>query len=545
MEKVDLSVDERLSRLESLAVGMEDRIVSKLFALLYKGESEVKKEEEVKEDRKEEEMENENEKEMDDSFMERKKDKKTKRLSGRVKLDWEKDKEDVFKPRTFVQNLNYIFQFAVESKRSKAKYIEQSNNVFGKKELVGYKFVSPSILSIAKTLVKILHEIENHDVGLLQPTDFVSSSMLTKAITAYRSKYGLTPDAVLSRKIQNQFNDVSNFVDEATGFGSMVMCIILSAEKGNGVSSITAQGFSRLQFWSPSAHGVPYSHSLVVTQLDTFTEIFEILCAIGHLLYPQDFLALPQKQLTRQFLSQITLSAPEGRHSDGRYSDLPIVELAEGVLQSQSEAFPSIQRLKQHLDEQLTVDSRSFSYAVLAKMKLKVWFPRLATRSDERADRKQRHRNAVQARENPDFMVHAMLHDEADWSDESEADDYVAAFDEDDDSSGTASDAEDEAETAYLATIAEQVAAMMPPEMSKRLPCYRFFRQGVAGCSAGERCKFSHATDNAEMQALFAKASRSKGARDKPQGGAHRTGHHPERRRRDDHRRGTRRDHRS
>jgi hypothetical protein len=138
-----------------------------------------------------------------------------------------------------------------------------------------------------------------------------------------------------------------------------------------------------------------------------------------------------------------------------------------------------------------------------------------------------------------------MLHDEADWSDESEADDYVAAFDEDDNSSGTASDAEDEAETEYLATIAEHVTAMMPPEMSKRLPCYRFFRQGVAGCSAGERGKFSHATDNAEMQALFAKASRSKGARDKPQGGAHCTGHRPERHRRDDHRRGTRRDHRS
>ena len=295
MEKGEISVEERLNRLESLTVGLEDRIVSRLFALLYKGDSvpdsedevkDTKKEEESKEERKEEEIEDENEKEIDDIFIERKKDKKTKRLSGRVKLDWEKDKEDVFnvfKPRTFVQNLNYIFQFAVESKRSKAKYIEQSNNVFGKKELVGYKFVSPSILSIAKTLVKILHEIETHDVGLLQPTDFVSSSMLTKAITAYRSKYGLTPDAVLSRKIQNQFNDVSNFVDEATGFGSMVMCIILSAEKGNGVSSITAQGFSRLQFWSPSAHGVPYSHSLVVTQLDTFTEIFEILCAIGHL----------------------------------------------------------------------------------------------------------------------------------------------------------------------------------------------------------------------------------------------------------------------
>ena len=144
-----------------------------------------KKEEEIKEDRKEEENENENEKEIDDIFIERKKDKKTKRLSGRVKLDWEKDKEDVFKPRTFVQNLNYIFQFAVESKRSKAKYIEQSNNVFGKKELVGYKFVSHSILSIAKTLVKILHEIDTHDIGLLQPTDFVSSALLTKAITTY------------------------------------------------------------------------------------------------------------------------------------------------------------------------------------------------------------------------------------------------------------------------------------------------------------------------------------------------------------------------
>ena len=135
MEKGELSVDERLSRLESLAFGIEDRIVNRLFALL-KGESvpdsevkDTKKEEEIKEDREEEEIENENEKEIDDMFIERKKDKKTKRLSGRVKLDWEKDKEDVFKPRTFVQNLNYIFQFAVESKRSKAKYIEQSSNV--------------------------------------------------------------------------------------------------------------------------------------------------------------------------------------------------------------------------------------------------------------------------------------------------------------------------------------------------------------------------------------------------------------------------------
>jgi hypothetical protein len=367
--------------------------------------------------------------------------------------------------------------------------------------------------------------------------------LLTKAITAYRAKYSLAPDAVLSRKVQNQFNDVSTFVDEATGFGCMVQCLILAAEKGNGVSAITSQGFSRLQFWAPSAHGVPYSHSLILTQLETYTEIFEILCSIGHLLYPQDFLVIPQKQLTRQFLNQITTSAPDGRNPDGRMSALPVVELAEGILQSQTEAFSSIQRLKQHLDEQLTFDSRSFSYAVLSKMKIKIWFPRLANRNDERTDRKQRHRNAAQARDNPDFMVHAMLHDEADWSDESEAEDYVAAFDEDDNSSGTASDAEDEAETEYLATIAEHVAAMMPPEMSKRLPCYRFFRQGVAGCSAGEKCKFSHATDNAEMQALFAKASRNKGARDKSS--AHRTGHRSERHRRDDHRRGTRRDHRS
>jgi len=77
-----------------------------------------KKEEESKDDRKEEEDENENGKEIDDIFIERKKDKRNKRLSGRVKLDWEKEKEDVFMPRTFVQNLNYIFQFAVESKRS-------------------------------------------------------------------------------------------------------------------------------------------------------------------------------------------------------------------------------------------------------------------------------------------------------------------------------------------------------------------------------------------------------------------------------------------
>ena len=71
----------------------------------------------------------------------------------------------------------------MESKRSKAKYIEQSNNVFGKKELVGYKFVSHSILSIAKTLVKILHEIETHDIGLLQPTDFVSSALLKQKLS--------------------------------------------------------------------------------------------------------------------------------------------------------------------------------------------------------------------------------------------------------------------------------------------------------------------------------------------------------------------------
>ena len=143
MEKGEISVEERLNRLESLAFGLEDRIVNRLFALL-KGESipdsevtENKTEEEIKDDRKEEEDENENGKEIDDIFIERKKDKRNKRLSGRVKLDWEKEKEDVFMPRTFVQNLNYIFQFAVESKRSKAKYIEQSSNVFGKKESVG------------------------------------------------------------------------------------------------------------------------------------------------------------------------------------------------------------------------------------------------------------------------------------------------------------------------------------------------------------------------------------------------------------------------
>ncbi len=142
-----------MNRLENLALGIEDRIVDRLFALV-KGESVkktvhylIKKEEvEIKDDKREEEEENVNEKETDDIFIENKREnKKNKRLSGQFSLDWEKEKAEVIdsiKPRTFVQNLNYIFQFAVESKRSKATYIEQSNNVFGKKDLVGYKFVS-------------------------------------------------------------------------------------------------------------------------------------------------------------------------------------------------------------------------------------------------------------------------------------------------------------------------------------------------------------------------------------------------------------------
>ena len=97
------------------------------------------------------------------------------------------------------------------------------------------------------------------------------------------------------------------------------------------------------------------------------------------------------------------------------------------------------------------------------------------------------------------------------------------------------------------ATIADHVAAMMPPEMSKKLPCYRFFRAGVSGCAAGDKCKFSHDTGNAEMQALYVKASRNKRPGDTQQGHARRAGHSTERhhRRDDKNRRGIRRDHRS
>ena len=558
---MERTIEERLKLLEEVVMGMEGRLIEQMHEIYRPLTDAIEKHLMVKVDAKKAEKETELKQEdatelpqpefpehsmlREDKPEKTEKSKAKSRLSGKFDVDWDGEKEKEWKPRTFVQNLNYIFQYAVESKRSKAKYIEQSNNVFGKRDLAGFKFVSQSIIAIAKTLVKILHEVETSDIGMLQPTDFVSPRILNQAVDKYKGRWRLPDDSVLSRKIKNQFDDVTNFVDESTGFGCMVMCIILSAERGNGVSAITSQGFNRLKFWSPAAHGVRYSHNLVMTQLDTYYEIFEVLCSIGHLLYGPEFMAIPQKQLTRQFLTQLTVSAPDGRNQDGRYSALPITVLADGIHKSQSESFPSIQRLKQHMDEKLSADAQSFSYDVLDQMKIKVWFQQLSSRVDATSDRKHRHRNVANARENPDFMINAMLHEETDWSDGSDVDEYVAAFEESDHSSDD--DDVDSAETDYLATIADHVAAMMPPEMSKKLPCYRFFRAGVSGCAAGDKCKFNHDTANAEMQALYVKASRNKRPGDSQQSQARRAGHRTERhhRRDDKNRRGIRRDHRS
>ena len=62
---------------------------------------------------------------------------------------------------------------------------------------------------MAKTLVKILREIEACDIGLLQPTDLVSRRILTLAVKAYQKKYGLARDSVLARHVHKQFKTTS------------------------------------------------------------------------------------------------------------------------------------------------------------------------------------------------------------------------------------------------------------------------------------------------------------------------------------------------
>ena len=211
------------------------------------------------------------------------KKKKSRRLTGNYEQDGI-GAESAWKTRTFVQNLSYIFQYAAEGKRSKAKYVEQANNVFGRKELSGFQFNSQSIITMAKTLVKILREIEACDIGLLQPTDFVSKRILALAVKAYQRKYGLTRDSILSRQVHKQFNDISNFLDESTGFGALVMSVMLTAEQGDGVAAITNMGFNKLHFWAPNMHGIRYSNNVILTQLDIYAEVFDVICAIGHLL---------------------------------------------------------------------------------------------------------------------------------------------------------------------------------------------------------------------------------------------------------------------
>ena len=126
---------------------------------------------------------------------------------------------------------------------------------------------------MAKTLTsfKILREIEACDIGLLQPTDLVSRCILTLAVKAYQKKYGLARDSVLARHVHKQFNDISNFLDESTGFGALVMCVMLNAEQGDGVVAITNMGFNKLQFWNQNMHGIRFIQTMLsLTQLDIY-----------------------------------------------------------------------------------------------------------------------------------------------------------------------------------------------------------------------------------------------------------------------------------
>ena len=143
-------------------------------------------------------------------------------------------------------------------------------------------------------------------------------------------------------------------------------------------------------------------------------------------------------------------------------------------------------------------------------------------------------------------MVMALLQDEEELSEDSDVEAYIAAYDDDEVDYSDEGDQEDD-ESYYMAAIADHLAAAVSPEVSKKLPCYRYFRAGVSGCAAGDKCKFSHDTGNAEMQALYVRASRNKRPGDTQRGHASRAGHRSERhhRRDDNHRRGTRRDHRS
>ena len=91
-----------------------------------------------------------------------------------------------------------------------------------------------------------------------------------------------------------------------------------------------------------------HGHEIMLRQLDVFTKVFEMLVSIGKLLYRSQFLTIKMKRIVQEYLYRITESPPEGKTHSGLLVELPIVSIANDILQTQTEAFATLGELKDH-----------------------------------------------------------------------------------------------------------------------------------------------------------------------------------------------------
>ena len=108
--------------------------------------------------------------------------------------------------KSFIQQLNHVYQFAVESKKTKTRYVDASSNIFGRKMLQGYTITSVSLIAVATMIVKIVMDLESSEIGQFKPTDFIAHHLMPQVELAYRSEFG--GPTMLAKKIADQFNKV-------------------------------------------------------------------------------------------------------------------------------------------------------------------------------------------------------------------------------------------------------------------------------------------------------------------------------------------------
>ena len=162
--------------------------------------------------------------------------------------------------KSFIQQLNHVYQFAVESKKTKTRYVDASSNIFGRKMLQGYTITSVSLIAVATMIVKIVMELESSEIGQFKPTDFIAHHLMPQVELAYRSEFG--GPTMLAKKIADQFNKVNNFMDDSTGFGCLMYCLVLTIAPGNHVNALFQNGFKIARFWTDKIHGMRHGHEM-------------------------------------------------------------------------------------------------------------------------------------------------------------------------------------------------------------------------------------------------------------------------------------------